>query len=120
MTQYKAPVRDMRFVLNEVFKLDEHYQKLGLEEVNSELINAFLDEAAKFAENELAPLNRTGDEEGCHWNDGEVTTPKGFKEAYAKYVEGGWPAMGGAPEFGGQGLPGSASIAVSEMTGTAN
>ncbi len=120
MTQYKAPVRDMRFVLNEVLDLDGHYQKLGLDEVNSELINAFLEEGAKFSENELAPLNRSGDEEGCQWNDGVVTTPKGFKEAYAKYVEGGWPAMGGHPEFGGQGLPGSAGIAISEMTGTAN
>ena len=120
MAEYKAPLRDMRFVLNEVFNLDEHYQKLGLEEVNSDLVNAFLEEGAKFSENELSPLNRSGDEEGCQWNDGEVTTPKGFKEAYAKYVEGGWPAMGGAPEFGGQGLPNSAGIAISEMTGTAN
>ena len=120
MAEYKTPLRDMRFVLNEVFNLDEHYQKLGLEEVNSDLVNAFLEEGAKFSENELSPLNRSGDEEGCQWNDGEVTTPKGFKEAYAKYVEGGWPAMGGAPEFGGQGLPGSAGIAISEMTGTAN
>ena len=120
MAEYKAPLRDMRFVLNEVLNLDEHYQKLGLEEVNSDLVNAFLEEGAKFSENELSPLNRSGDEEGCQWNDGEVTTPKGFKEAYAKYVEGGWPAMGGAPEFGGQGLPGSAGIAISEMTGTAN
>ena len=120
MAEYKAPLRDMRFVLNEVFNLDEHYQTLGLEEVNSDLVNAFLEEGAKFSENELSPLNRSGDEEGCQWNDGEVTTPKGFKEAYAKYVEGGWPAMGGAPEFGGQGLPGSAGIAISEMTGTAN
>tara|TARA_B000000557_G_scaffold258724_1_gene253566 strand:+ start:1659 stop:2810 length:1152 start_codon:yes stop_codon:yes gene_type:complete len=120
MPDYKAPLRDMRFVLNEVLDLDGHYAKLGLEEVNSELLNAFLEEGAKFAENELAPLNRSGDEEGCHFENGVVTTPKGFKEAYAKYVEGGWPAMGGDPEFGGQGLPGSSSIAISEMTGTAN
>ena len=120
MAEYKAPVRDMRFVLNEVFNLDEHYQKLGLEEVNSELVNAFLEEGAKFSENELAPLNRSGDEEGCGFDNGVVTTPKGFKEAYTKYVEAGWPSMGGHEEFGGQGLPGSAGIAISEMTGTAN
>ena len=120
MPDYKAPLRDMRFVLNEVLDIDGHYQGLGLEEVNSELLNAFLEEGAKFAENELAPLNRSGDEEGCGFDNGVVTTPKGFKEAYAKYVEGGWPAMGGDPEFGGQGLPGSAGIAISEMTGTAN
>ena len=120
MPDYKAPLRDMRFVLNEVLDLDGHYARLGLEEVNSELLNAFLEEGAKFAENELSPLNRSGDEEGCHFEDTVVTTPKGFKEAYAKYVEGGWPAMNGDPEFGGQGLPGSSSIAISEMTGTAN
>jgi len=120
MPDYKAPLRDMRFVLNEVLDLDGHYAKLGLEEVNSELLNAFLEEGAKFAENELSPLNRSGDEEGCGFENGVVTTPKGFKEAYGKYVEGGWPAMGGDPEFGGQGLPGSSSIAISEMTGTAN
>ena len=65
MPDYKAPLRDMRFVLNEVLDLDGHYAKLGLEEVNSELLNAFLEEGAKFAENELSPLNRSGDEEGC-------------------------------------------------------
>ena len=89
MPDYKAPLRDMRFVLNEVLDLDGHYARLGLEEVNSELLNAFLEEGAKFAENELSPLNRSGDEEGCHFEDTVVTTPKGFKEAYAKYVEGG-------------------------------
>jgi alkylation response protein AidB-like acyl-CoA dehydrogenase len=120
MPDYKAPLRDMRFVLNEVLDLDGHYASLGLEEVNSELLNAFLEEGARFAENELSPLNRSGDEEGCHFEDSVVTTPKGFKEAYAKYVEGGWPAMNGDPEFGGQGLPGSSSIAISEMTGSAN
>ena len=120
MPDYKAPLRDMRFVLNEVLDLDGHYASLGLEDINSELLNAFLEEGAKFSENELAPLNRSGDEEGCGFDNGVVTTPKGFKEAYSKYVEGGWPAMGGDPEFGGQGLPGSSSIAISEMTGTAN
>ncbi|MBZ2190137.1 acyl-CoA dehydrogenase C-terminal domain-containing protein [Alcanivorax sp. JB21] len=120
MPHYKAPVRDMRFVLNEVLDLDGHYQQLGLEEVNSELVDAFLEEGAKFSQNELAPIYRTGDEEGCHFDNGVVTTPKGFKEAYAKYVEGGWPSLGGEPEFGGQGLPTSAGIPISEMTGTAN
>ncbi|MDF1628887.1 MAG: acyl-CoA dehydrogenase C-terminal domain-containing protein [Alcanivoracaceae bacterium] len=120
MPHYKAPLRDIRFTLNEVLKLDEHYQALGIEEINSELMNALLEEGAKFAENELAPIYRSGDEEGCHFDDGVVTTPKGFKEAYAKYVEGGWPSMGSDPEFGGQGLPPSAGIPISEMTGTAN
>ncbi|MEY1661104.1 acyl-CoA dehydrogenase C-terminal domain-containing protein [Isoalcanivorax beigongshangi] len=120
MSEYKAPVRDMRFVLHELLNIDEHYAALGLEDVNAELIDAFLEEGAKFAANELAPLNRSGDEEGCGFDNGVVTTPKGFKEAYAKYVEGGWPAMGGDVDFGGQGLPSSAGIAISEMIGTAN
>ncbi len=94
MPDYKAPLRDMRFVLNEVLDLDGHYASLGLEDINSELLNAFLEEGAKFSENELAPLNRSGDEEGCGFDNGVVTTPKGFKEAYTKYVEGGWPAIG--------------------------
>ena len=120
MPDYKAPLRDMRFVLNEVLDMDGHFAKLGLDEVNSELIDAILEEGAKFAQNELAPIYRSGDEEGCQFNNGEVKTPTGFKEAYQKYVEGGWPALSGDPEFGGQGLPPSAGIAISEMTGTAN
>ncbi|MFP5383667.1 MAG: acyl-CoA dehydrogenase C-terminal domain-containing protein [Gammaproteobacteria bacterium] len=120
MPQYKAPLRDMQFVMHEVLGLDAHYQSLGLEEVNGELVDALLEQAAKFSENELSPINRSGDEEGCTFNDGVVTTPKGFREAYRKYVEMGLPAMGGPADFGGQALPGSAYIAVSEMTGSAN
>ncbi|MFP5440591.1 MAG: acyl-CoA dehydrogenase C-terminal domain-containing protein [Gammaproteobacteria bacterium] len=120
MAQYKAPLRDMRFVFNEVLGLDAHYQSLGIEDVNSELVDALLEQAAKFAENELSPINRSGDEEGCQLNGGNVTTPKGFREAYKKYVEMGLPAMGGPVDFGGQNMPGSASIAISEMTGSAN
>jgi alkylation response protein AidB-like acyl-CoA dehydrogenase len=118
--EYKAPLRDIRFVMHELLDIDGHYQKLGLEEINGELLDAMLEEGAKFCENELAPLNRVGDAEGCHFDNGVVTTPKGFKEAYAKYVEGGWPAMGGSTEYGGQGLPGSAGIAMSEMAGSSN
>jgi alkylation response protein AidB-like acyl-CoA dehydrogenase len=120
MPQYKAPLRDMRFVFDEVLGLDAHYQNLGIEDVNGELVFALLEQAAKFSENELSPLNRSGDEEGCTFNDGVVTTPKGFREAYKKYVEMGLPAMGGPVAYGGQHMPGSASIGISEMTGTAN
>ncbi|MFZ5724540.1 MAG: acyl-CoA dehydrogenase C-terminal domain-containing protein [Pseudomonadota bacterium] len=120
MPQYKAPLRDMRFVMHEVLGLDAHYQNLGIEDVNGELVDALLEQAAKFAENELSPINRSGDEEGCTLNNGNVTTPKGFAAAYRKYVEMGLPAMGGPVEFGGQHMPGSASIAISEMTGSAN
>lgn len=118
--EYKAPLRDIRFVLNEILKMPEHYKALGQEDLDSDMLNAFLEEGAKFAENELAPINRSGDEEGCRFDNGVVTTPTGFKEAYAKYVEGGWPSMTADPEFGGQGLPSSSNIAMSEMNGTAN
>src|SRR5699024_11687013 len=73
MPEYTAPLRDMRFVLHELLNVDEHYQKLGLEEVNAELIDAFLEEGSRFATNELAPLNRSGDEEGCKFDNGTVT-----------------------------------------------
>jgi len=120
MALYKAPLRDMRFVMHEVLGLDAHYQSLGIEDVNGELIDALLEQGAKFAENELSPLNRSGDEEGCQYNDGVVTTPKGFREVYAKFVEMGVPSMGGPVEFGGQHMPGSASLPISEMNGSAN
>lgn len=120
MPEYTAPLRDMRFVLHELLNVDEHYQQLGLEDVNAELIDAFLEEGARFSSNELAPLNRSGDEEGCTFNNGDVITPTGFKEAYQKYVEGGWPSLGGDVNYGGQGLPSTAGIAIAEMTGTAN
>jgi len=121
MPEYKAPRRDIQFVLHEVLKLEEHYKALrGDEEVNRDLIDAILEEGAKFCENELAPLNRNGDEEGCGFENGQVTTPKGFKEAYQKYIEGGWPALSASIEDGGQGLPNSLGIMISEMVGTAN
>ena len=121
MTQYKSPIRDIQFVLHELLGIENHYQQLlGNDEVNRELIDAVIEEGAKFSENELAPMNQSGDEEGCHWDDGVVTTPKGFKEAYDKYVEGGWPSLGGDKAFGGQGLPSSLGSVVSEMVGSAN
>ena len=121
MPEYKAPLRDIQFVLHEVLNAEEHYKKLrGNDDVNRELVDAIIEEGAKFAQNELAPLNRSGDEEGCHFENGVVTTPKGFKEAYQKYVEGGWPSLPAAEEHGGQGLPNSLGIVMSEMNGTAN
>lgn len=121
MPQYKAPIRDMQFLLHEVFNMEGHYKALrGNEEVNRELIDAILEEGARFSENELAPLNRSGDEEGCHFDNGVVTTPKGFKEAYQKYVENGWGAMTAHADMGGQGLPPSMGTFISEMNGTAN
>lgn len=121
MPDYKAPMRDMRFLTHEVFNFEEHYKALrGDEEVNRELIDAILEEGAKFCENELAPLNRIGDEEGCKYDSGNVTAPPGFKEAYQKYVEGGWPALSAPIDEGGQGLPNSLGICVSDMVGTSN
>ena len=121
MPNYKAPLRDMQFVLHEVLNAEAHYKRLyGTDDVNRETIDAILEQAAKFAENELAPLNRSGDEEGCEINNGVVTTPKGFKEAYTKYVENGWASLAAPSEYGGQGLPLSLGGAVSEMWGTSN
>lgn len=121
MAEYKAPLRDIKFALNEVLHYQEHLDKLGLgEDASEDIISAILEEGAKFAENVLAPLNQTGDAEGCQWEDGVVTTPKGFKEAYALYVESGWPSMTHNPELGGQGLPESLGTILSELNGTAN
>lgn len=121
MPEYKAPIRDIQFVLHELLGIEDHYKKLtGGDEVNRELIDAILEEGAKFSENELAPINQSGDQEGCQWDEGVVTTPKGFKEAYVKFVEGGWPALSGGAEYGGQGLPSSLGSVVSEMVGSAN
>ncbi len=121
MADIKIPLRDMRFSLQEVHKYTEACNSLGgFEEVGADLLDAILEEAAKFVEQELAPLNQSGDQQGCQWNDGVVTTPDGFKEAYAKYVESGWASLSAEPAFGGQGLPPSMATLVSEMSGTAN
>ena len=121
MGEYKVPHRDMRFVLNEVLDIDTHYQNLpGCEEATSDLVDAILEGAGKFAEQVIGPLNHSGDQEGCQFDDGNVTTPAGFKEAYQQYVEGGWPSLAHDPEWGGQGLPESLGVIISEMIGSAN
>ena len=119
MTDYKAPLRDMQFVLNEVIGLEDHYKGLGLD-IDAEFINAVMDEGARFTENELAPMNREADEEGVHFDNGVVTTPKGFKEAYQKYCENGWASFTANSEFGGQDLPNSLATPFHEMTMSAN
>ncbi|WP_372758209.1 acyl-CoA dehydrogenase N-terminal domain-containing protein, partial [Litorivivens sp.] len=116
MPDYKAPVKDMQFVLHEVFNAESIWSKLGLEEVNRELADAILDEAAKISENLLSPLNRSGDEEGVSWNDTVVTTPKGFPEAFKELAEGGWGALAGAPEYGGQVIPKMLVLMFEEMS----
>jgi alkylation response protein AidB-like acyl-CoA dehydrogenase len=120
MPDFKAPVRDIQFALFEVLKADAHYEKIGAEDANRELIDAIISEGAKFAEEVLAPLNQVGDEVGCKFDGGVVTTPPGFKEAYKQYVEGGWPSLAGDPKYGGQGLPESLATVVNEMVSTAN
>ncbi|EAW39866.1 putative acyl-CoA dehydrogenase [marine gamma proteobacterium HTCC2080] len=121
MSDYKAPLRDLQFNLFELFDYEAHYQSLsGYEDVSAELVTTILNEFDKFCSNILSPLNAVGDKEGCTWNDGEVATPSGFKEAYRQYVEAGWPALANEPAYGGQGLPESLSIVLGEMRGTAN
>ncbi len=122
MPQYKAPLRDMQFVLHEVLNDEEHYAKLPAfaETVSRELVDQYLETAADFCENELSPINQVGDREGCKWDDGVVTTPTGFKEAYQKYVELGFPSLSSEEQYGGQGLPNSLGITISEMVGTSN
>lgn len=120
MPEYRAPVRDIQFALYDVLDAEQHYQRIGAEEASRDLIDAIIAEGGKFAEEVLAPLFQSGDDEGCQFKDGVVTTPKGFKEAYKQYVEGGWPAIAGDPAYGGQGLPESLSVALNEIISTAN
>jgi len=123
MPEYKAPLRDIKFVLDEVLDMPGHYASLPAyaDVATPDMVDAIITEGAKFCENVLAPLNRTGDIEGCtRHDDATVTTPTGFKEAYKQYVEGGWPSMTHDVNYGGQGLPESLGTVISEMVGTAN
>ncbi|MBY0511607.1 MAG: acyl-CoA dehydrogenase N-terminal domain-containing protein [Rhodospirillaceae bacterium] len=121
MTAYSVPLREMRFVLHDVFKAADTLTALpGFADATADLMDAVLDECAKLCEGVLFPLNRVGDEEGCTLKDGKVTTPKGFKEAYKQYAEGGWCGLTADPEFGGQGLPETVDYLVAEMIGSAN
>ncbi len=120
MPEYKAPLRDMKFVMQELLDCESHYQQLGYEDANTEMVDAILAEASKFTEQVIAPINQIGDQQGCHWEDGKVTTPDGFKDAYKQYVEGGWPTLSQGEEFGGQGLPHSLNTAIGEFMSAAN
>jgi alkylation response protein AidB-like acyl-CoA dehydrogenase len=121
MPEYKAPLRDINFVINEVLESEKLYQTLpGFEDATADLLNAIIEEGAKFAENELAPLNQVGDEQGCTWSEDGVKTPEGFSEAYRKYVENGWPALAASPMDGGQGMPNLLAMCITEMVGSAN
>jgi alkylation response protein AidB-like acyl-CoA dehydrogenase len=120
VAEYAAPLKDMRFVLKHVVGLDQVNTLPGWDEVTDDVVDAILEEAAKFAGEVLSPLNATGDKVGARLKDGEVTTPPGFKEAYRQFVEGGWGNVIAPPEYGGQGLPHLLSTPVEEMWGSAN
>ncbi len=120
MAEYRAPLRDMRFVMEELCGLNEIAQLPGCEEATPDVVQAILEEGGKFATEVLSPLNRIGDREGCRWEDGRVTTPTGWKEAYQQFREAGWTAVACDPEFGGQGLPKLVSTAVMELWKSAN
>jgi len=123
MPEYKAPLRDIKFVLDELLDAQTHYQSIPAyaDVATPDMVEAIINEGAKFCENVLSPLNRVGDIEGCTRNeDASVTTPTGFKEAYKQYVENGWPSLAHNPDHGGQGLPESLGIVISEMVGSAN
>jgi alkylation response protein AidB-like acyl-CoA dehydrogenase len=117
MPQYDAPLRDIRFVLHEVFQAPAIWARLPAlaETVDAETADAILEEAAKVTGGLIAPLNRSGDEEGAQWSVGEVSTPAGFKEAYATYIEGGWVGLAGNPNYGGMGMPKMLAVAFEEM-----
>ena len=123
MPTYSPPLRDMQFVMHEMFEVTEHFKSIPrYEDFDVDTINAVLEEGGKFATDVIFPINISGDSEGCKLDQAthEVTTPKGYKEAFAKYVEGGWPALACDPEFGGQGLPLAVNQCFYEMLNSAN
>ena len=121
MPDYKAPLRDMQFVLEDVLAADQHYADIpGRSEFDADLRAAIINEAAKLAENVLSPINQSGDAEGCQFADGNVTVPSGFKQAFKAYGQGGWAGLSASEAVGGQNLPASAGILVNELLGSAN
>ena len=121
MPTYTAPTRDTRFVVNEMLDLASFGNLPGFENASADMIDTVVNEAGKFCSEVLAPINQIGDEQGCtRHEDGSVTTPDGFKEAYDAYVESGWGTIAKSEEFGGQGLPHVLGFVVEEFTATAN
>ena len=121
MPVYKAPVDEVLFLLNDVFQISRYNNLPGFADASPDLIEPILAEAAKLCEQVVQPLNLPGDREGCtRHDDGSVTTPKGFKDAYRQYAEGGWMGISAPTEFGGQGLPETLTVIVNEMMASAN
>src|SRR5579864_6338284 len=117
---YHAPVREVRFVLEELLGVRTLAGSAALPDYSDELAQSVLEEAARFAQTVLDPLNRPGDTEGARWTEDGVITARGFREAYAKFVEGGWPQLGADPEYGGQRTPKVLAMAVAEFWASAN
>ena len=122
MSTYKAPLADMRFALFDVIGAEAAFQKLGFADATRDVLDAVLEEGARFTESVLAPLNEVGDRIGCTHDKatGAVATPPGFKQAYTQYVDGGWSGLTAPAEFGGQGLPHAAGVPLKEMIDAAN
>jgi alkylation response protein AidB-like acyl-CoA dehydrogenase len=120
MPSYKVPLDDIRFVLHELLDAGQLARLPGYEEATPDTVDAILEEAARLAENELAPLNQPGDEEGCRFENGVVYTPKGFKAAYRTFAEGGWTGLSADPAFGGQGMPKAVNVVIEEVLSSAN
>ena len=120
MPRYKTPLRDMHFVYNELLDAGEIQSLPGYEEATPDLVDAVLEEAGRFCEEQLQPLNRTADEEGCHFDQGQVTTPKGMKDAYRAFTESGWSSLSADPDYGGQGLPESINMMLEEIICSTN
>ncbi len=120
MPTYKAPLDHYRFLLNEVFDAGQLTKLKGLEDMSPDMLDSVLEEAGRLCEEVAAPLNLSGDAEGCRYENGAVTTPKGFREAYDTVCQGGWPGLTASPEYGGQGLPHVVGTAFEEMMSGAN
>src|SRR5262249_4768220 len=118
MPKYEAPLDDLHFVLNEVLNVGQ--LKAFYPDFDTETMSAIFEEAAKFCSGVLQPLNQSGDAEGCTFNNGKVTTPKGFKEAYKAMCNAGWPSLACDPDYGGQGLPQTVNTVFEEMICSAN
>jgi alkylation response protein AidB-like acyl-CoA dehydrogenase len=120
MPVYKAPLADFRFLLHEVFNAGQLAKLPGYEEATPDMMDSILEEGAKLCEEVLQPLNLPGDAEGCHFDNGKVTTPKGFKEAYDTFTQGGWMGLSCSKDYGGQGLPLLLNFLLDEMVCSAN
>ncbi|MFW6300215.1 MAG: acyl-CoA dehydrogenase family protein, partial [Oceanicaulis sp.] len=120
MPQYRAPLRDHHFVLNDLLNVQQYSDLPSFSEASEDIVSAVLEEGAKFCENVLHPLNPVGDQQGCRLSNGEVTVPDGFKDAYKQMTEGGWTALSADPTYGGQGLPQYLNLAFNEMVTSSN